>query len=319
VLLLALPIGGCRWPWADDPDAAVISLSGTIDAREVDLGFQVGGRLAALRVDEGSAVATDAPVAELAPDDYRLALNRARAEAEAARMALVALETGTRAQELRVAEAEVARAQAEVDFARAEVRRFTQLVAGQLASEEEVDKARLQRNVSEAALAQAKETLALLREGPRREDIERARAEYAARQAALASAVRQLDYTRLASPVDGVVSVRLAEVGQVLSSGQPVLRIAELARPWVRAYLREPDLPRVRLGQPVEVRVDGLPGRTFNGTLTFISPEAEFTPKTVETRALRVDLVYRIKVEVANPDGLLKLGMPADLRLEPEG
>jgi HlyD family secretion protein len=117
--------------------------------------------------------------------------------------------------------------------------------------------------------------------------------------------------------VDGVVSVRLAEAGQVVSTGQPVLRISELASPWVRAYLRETDLPRVKLGQAVEVRVDGLPEQTFEGRLSFISPEAEFTPKTVETRALRVDLVYRIKVDVANDEGLLKIGMPVDLLLQP--
>ncbi|KPK38881.1 MAG: hypothetical protein AMJ69_07260, partial [Gammaproteobacteria bacterium SG8_47] len=122
----------------------------------------------------------------------------------------------------------------------------------------------------------------------------------------------------LASPVAGIVSVRLAEAGQVLAMGQPVLRITELSVPWIRAYLRETDLPRVKLGQPVTVRVDGLPDKAFTGRLSFISPQAEFTPKTVETRELRVDLVYRIKVEVANPDGLLKVGMPADLTLEPQ-
>jgi len=114
----------------------------------------------------------------------------------------------------------------------------------------------------------------------------------------------------------GVVSVRLAEVGEVVSSGKPVLRVAELSRPWVRAYLNEADLPRVRLGQPAEVRADGLPGRVLAGRLAFISSDAEFTPKTVETRALRVDLVYRVKIEVENPSGALKLGQPADVLLK---
>jgi len=125
-----------------------------------------------------------------------------------------------------------------------------------------------------------------------------------------------LAYIQLHSPVAGVVAVRLAEVGEVVSSGKPVLRIAELGRPWVRAYLNEADLPRVRLGQPAEVRVDGLPGKVLAGRLAFISPDAEFTPKTVETRALRVDLVYRVKIEVENRDGVLKLGQPADVLLK---
>jgi HlyD family secretion protein len=113
------------------------------------------------------------------------------------------------------------------------------------------------------------------------------------------------------------VSVRLAEAGQVVAAGQPVLRVAELTRPWVRAYLAQADLPRVQLGQPVEVRVDGLPGQVLHGRLSFISPQAEFTPKTVETKALRVDLVYRVKVDVADERGLLKIGMPADVVIAP--
>jgi HlyD family secretion protein len=98
-------------------------------------------------------------------------------------------------------------------------------------------------------------------------------------------------------------------------AGQPVFRIAELDRPWVRAYLDEKDLPRVKLGQSAQVQVDGLPGKQFTGHLTFISPDAEFTPKTVETRALRVDLVYRVKVDVDDAAGQFKIGMPADIRL----
>ena len=163
---------------------------------------------------------------------------------------------------------------------------------------------------------QARHSLALLREGPRQEDIDRAAAEHQARQVAVSIAEQQLVYTELRSPVAGVVSVRLADAGEVVAKGQAVLRIAELTRPWVRAYLNETDLARVKLGQAAEIRVDGLPDQVFSGRLSFISPEAEFTPKTVETRALRVDLVYRIKVDVDNPDGLLKLGMPVDVILK---
>ena len=160
------------------------------------------------------------------------------------------------------------------------------------------------------------QALALLREGPRQEELDRAAAELRARQAAVEIAQRQRAYTALSSPVAGVVAVRLAEKGEVVAAGKPVLRIAELGQPWIRAYLNETDLGRVRLGQAAEVRVDSLPGAVLSGRLAFIAPDAEFTPKTVETRALRVDLVYRVKIEVANPDGALKLGMPADVRLK---
>lgn len=321
VWLLALSVlsllTAFRWPWQAAGDPERIELSGTVEAREVDLAFQVGGRIAELAVDEGDAVKAEQLVATLDASDYELALRNATAQAEAAQAALAALQAGTRVQELRVAEAKLAQAQADLEYARAEFQRVAELVPKKLATESQLDQARQRQNVALAGVEQARQNLALLREGPRQEDIAQAAATLRGRQAAVETARRQLEYVQLHSPVGGLVSVRLAEAGEVVAAGKPVLRIAELGRPWVRAYLNEADLPRVRLGQPVEVRVDGLPGKVLPGRLAFISPDAEFTPKTVETRALRVDLVYRVKVEVENPDWVLKLGQPADVLLKP--
>jgi HlyD family secretion protein len=114
-----------------------------------------------------------------------------------------------------------------------------------------------------------------------------------------------------------VLSTRLAEVGEVVAAGTPVLRLAELDRPWVRAWLPEPDLARVKHGQQAEIRVDAYPDAVFHGTLGFVSPQAEFTPRTVETRELRVDLVYRIKIDVEDSGGRFKVGMPADVVMVP--
>jgi HlyD family secretion protein len=313
ILLAAILLTSCQWPWQGEEGNSAIDLSGTVDAHEVPLAFQVGGRLQTLQVQEGDAVRSGQPVARLDPADYQLALQQREAEMESARMVLAALEAGTRSQELRVAEAAVTQAHSELQFAEAEVKRITALMPQKLASQEQLDQAQLRYNIAWSTLEQSRFKLDLLREGPRSEDVKRARADLSARQAALDNARRQLDYCQLDSPVEGVVSLRQAEIGQVLSPGQPVLRVTELARPWVRAYLRETDLARVKLGQPAQVYVDGIPDKTFQGRLSFISPEAEFTPKTVETRELRVDLVYRVKVDVDNPDGLLKVGMPADV------
>ncbi|MDG4552579.1 MAG: efflux RND transporter periplasmic adaptor subunit [Candidatus Contendobacter sp.] len=302
-----------RWPWQSAGDPGRIELSGTVEAREVELAFQVGGRIAKLLVDEGDAVQAGQPVATLDAADYELGLRAATAQMEAAQAALAALRAGTRAQELRVAEAQLAKAQADLDYALVEFKRIADLVSKKLAPQDQLDQAQQHQNVALAGVAQARQNLALLREGPRREDIDQAAATLRARQAAVETAQRQLDYAEARGPVAGVVTVRLAEVGEVVSVGKPVLRIAELGRPWVRVYLNETDLSRVRLGQSAEVRVDSLPGKVLPGRLAFISPEAEFTPKTVETRALRVDLVYRAKVEVDNPGGVLKLGQPADV------
>ncbi len=315
VLAAGLLLVAWRWPWQATVESNELVLPGTVEAHEVDLSFQVSGRIDSLAVDEGYVVKAGQAVARLYSRDYELALQNAEARAEAARATLAALEAGARAQELRVAEARLASARADLNFARADARRIAELAPRNLATAQQFDQVRLQQDLAQAKVAEQEQTLALLREGPRQEDIERVRAEYQASQAAAASARQQLDYTRLLSPTDGVVAVRLAEVGEVVAPGQAVLRIAALSRPWVRAYLNTFDLPRVTLGQAAAVRVDGLPDKVFPGKLSFISPQAEFTPKTVETRALRVDLVYRIKVDVPNPDGLLKLGMPVDVTL----
>jgi len=318
-LLLALlpPLAGCdvSWPWSNSGKQATIELSGTVDAHEVDLSFQVGGRILRLDTDEGRSVNVGDTLAELDPRDLELALARARAQAASAEKALAVLKAGSRVQDIKAAEAALRQAEADLRFAQAQQERTAKLVADHFAPPQQLDTANDQVDVGVAKVEQAWQNLSLLREGARKEDIERASADLDAAKAAAATAEQQLTYARLTSTVAGVVSVRLAEQGQNVTAGQPVFRVAELDRPWVRIYLDEKELARVRLGQPATVTVDGLPGRTLAGHLSFISPEAEFTPKTVETRALRVDLVYRARVDVENAAGQLKIGMPADVRL----
>lgn len=293
-----------------------IRLSGTVEAHETDLAFLVAGRITALHTEEGDQVTAGAPIADLDPTDYQIAAQRAQAEADAAQNALAALQAGTRPQELRVAEATLAQAQAQLAYARADERRIQNLAQRHLASPDQLDQARLRKNVAQATADQARENLALLREGPRRQDIDQAAAQLTAARKAAESARRQLAHTHLISPVTGVVTVRMAEVGEVVAPGTPIVRVAELRRPWVRAYLSEVDLSKVHLGQAVDITADGLPGKVFHGRLSFIAQQAEFTPKNVETKQLRVDLVYRIKVDVDNPDGILKLGMPVEFSLQ---
>lgn len=295
-----------------DRDGA-LNLSGTVEAHETALAFQVSGRIERLLVEEGEQVKRGQEVALLVADDYEQVVTGAQAEVAAAQAALAALKAGTRKQELRVAEATLEQARAEQNYAQQEVQRVRTLITQKLVSQEQLDQAELRHDVARATMRRAKQQLLLLQEGPRQEDIDKAEAELAARRSRLANAERQLSYTRLFSPVDGTVTLRQAEAGEVIGIGRPVFKVADMSRPWVRAYLNETDLSRVRLGDKVSISVDGQDGRTFQGTLRFISTQAEFTPKSVETRELRVDLVYRIKVELENPEGIFKLGMPADL------
>ena len=312
-----LLLAGCDipWPWGSHAKSAPIELSGTVDAREVDVSFQVGGRIERLVTDEGRVVKAGEVLAELDPRDLELAVARAQAQAASAEKALAVLRAGSRIQDIRAGEAAVQQAEADVALAISQQERTAKLVADHFAPPQQLDTANDAVDVAKAKLDQARQNLSLLREGARKEDIERAAADLEAARAQASTAVQQLAYARLVSTISGVVSVRLAEKGQNVSPGQAVFRIAQIDQPWVRVYLGEKDLPRVRLGQEAEVRVDGVPGKVFRGRLSFISPEAEFTPKTVETKALRVDLVYRAKVDVDDAAGALKIGMPADVRL----
>lgn len=319
-VIVLLAIGGItatawRWPRGAGSASNVLVLPGTVEAYEVDLSFQVRGRIERLTVDEGDVVEQGQTVAYLDRRNFELSLRGAEARAAAARATLAALEAGTRAQEIQVAQARLASAKADLNFARVDAKRIAALVPGKLTTLQQLDQARLQEDRDSSRVAELEQTLALLREGPRTEDLERARAEYQANLVSTDGARLELEYTALVSPAAGVISVRLAEVGEVVASGEAVLRLAELSRPWVRAYLNTLDLPKVRLGQDASVRADGLPDKVFPGRLSFISPKAEFTPKTVETRALRVELVFRIKIAASNPEGLLKLGMPVDVML----
>lgn len=314
LIFASMSLAGCDFGGSDN--AGEILISGTVEAREVDLSFQVGGRIAQLDANEGRWVEQGDLIAELDPKDLQLAMQQSTATANAAQANLDALKAGTRSQELRVAEADLQKAQSQLNYSMAEVKRVSFLVPKKLASAEQLEQVQLQYEVALASVEQAKQKLSLLKEGPREEDIRRAEQEFIARTEANELIKQQLAYARLTSPVTGMVTVRLSEAGEVVSPGQSIVRVAQTAKPWVRAYLNETQLGSVRVGQNAQIRIDGAPDKTFTGKLSFISPVAEFTPKTVETKELRVDLVYRIKVEVENPEGILKIGMPVDVTLE---
>lgn len=281
-------------------------------------------------------------LAELEAGTRSQDLEAAHAAMEQARFRLDELEAGSRTQEVAAAAAEVEMLRAESERAALDAGRFTRLLeqkavtpqqheavttqarmaAERLASAEErlklvqegpraeqIDQAR-------AALRQVEERYALAKEGPRAEQLDQARAKLAAAGASVSHAKQQLDYTELKAPFDGIILSKSAEPGEYLTPGAPVVTLGALGNPWLRAYVSETDLGKVRLGQAAEVTCDSWPGRVFKGTVTYISGEAEFTPKQVQTPEERVKLVYRIKIALENEDLVLKPGMPADARLD---
>jgi HlyD family secretion protein len=273
-------------------------------------------------------------------------LSRSRAELNQAQAVLKELESGSRRQEIESAKAALARARAEQQRAQADWERAQSLYKDKDISTARYDEAKAHFESGQAQLQQATEQFDLVQEGPRKEDIDGARAqverakanvrlaeaarvelkrlqeEQLARKADTRQATAQLDVqetllknAEVVAPMDGVVLVKSAEPGEVLAAGTTVVTLGNLAQPWLRAYINEQDLGRVKLGTAVKVTTDSFPGRTYTGRISFIASEAEFTPKQIQTQEERIKLVYRIKIDVNNPAGELKSNMPADAEI----
>lgn len=290
-------------------------LSGNFELEDAQLGFKAPGRVSERAVREGDRVTAGRVVARLDDAEQVAQLALRRAELAAAEAMLAELEAGARPQEIAAAAAALRSAAAERDRAHLDHVRLQDLRAKDVISARDLETGEALLKVAEARAAEAAERLALLREGPRAETIRQARARVDQARAAVELAKTLLDQTRLLSPLTGTVLSHNIEPGEFVSPGTPVVTVADTARLWVRAYLDQPDLGRVRHGQQVVVRTDSFPGRDFTGTVSFIAAEAEFTPKTVQTPRERVKLVFRLKVDVPNPQDELKPGMPADVVL----
>jgi len=288
-----------------------IHASGHIEATEVHLAAKVGGRLLEAPLEEGEPVVAGDLVARFDTVDLEHRLAQARAALDGADAQLALLLAGTRAEDLRRAEESLARAQAELDAARRDLVRLEGLADRGTATEKARDDARTRREVAERSVAAVRAELDKLVAGPRREEIDAARAQRAAAAAQLAAIEQQIADSVVLAPRDGVLTERVAEPGEVLPPGATLGVLTELARPWLNVWVDEPSLARIRIGDPVEVRVDGREGG-LTGIVAFVSPTAEFTPKNVQTPEERAKLVFRVKVALDNPDGLFKPGMPAD-------
>ncbi len=313
-------VGAAAWWLATRPAPSdVLTLYGNVDLRQVELAFNDSDRIEAVLAQEGDRVTRGQVLARL--DVARLRPQTAVAEAQAAaQAALVAkLHAGNRPQEIAEAKNTLDAARADATNARLLYQRDDSLWsagAGQAAvSRQDVDNARAAMDAAVARLGVARNAYELEVLGPRREDIEQAEAQMRADQAQLAVLRQMLDDAQLVAPINGVIRSRLMEPGEMASPQRPVFAISETDPKWVRAYVREIDLPHIRPGMAAGVTVDGFPHRVFKGWLGFISSQAEFTPKTVETAQLRTSLVYEVRVFVVDPDDDLRLGMPATVTL----
>jgi HlyD family secretion protein len=302
-------------------------VSGHVEATEVRVASDVGGRLIELRVMEGDRVAAGDLIGRLDATDTELQIALGRAERAAAGAQLRALQAGARPEEIGQAQAEVEAAEGEAAAATAELKaaeidleRFEALLRANAGAEKERDDARARvevararaRSASERVQA-AREVLARLRAGTRREDLDAARARVDAADAQIALLEKSRSDALIKATAGGVVTQKLADAGEQMAPLMPVVVVTDLDNAWANLFVPEPLIPRITLGQTATILTDA--GDIIEGKVTYISPQAEFTPRNVQTADERSKLVYRIKVSVDNRAGILKLGMPVDAEL----
>lgn len=302
----------------DGKDDGVITSSGTVEATEADLGFQVPGRIDSIAAREGDAVQAGQALAWL--DRTELLARREAAESQRAAAAarLAELETGFRTEEIAQAREALRAANERLTEARRELDRARRLFDGGAISQRQLETAETAVIVADAQHAGAGEQFALLETGPRREQIAAQRAVVAQAAAAVAQTDAALANAVITAPFGGRVTVRHREPGETVGAGAPVLTVADLDDRWVRIYVRGDEVARVALHQTAEITADAYADRRYLGEVVFIASEAEFTPRNVQTAEERVKLVYRVKVRVlADSTHDLKPGLPADVRLAP--
>lgn len=320
LLILLLVAGGLAWFFllrGEANENGEITLYGNVDIRQVDLGFRVSGRIETMRYEEGDEVRAGDLLAVLNKRPLEDEVRLARAQVEVAEAELLKLETGTRPQEIAQAQAQVEERETTLRNAERFFQRQKDLHETGAVSKQAYDDAMARRNEARARLQSALEALRLAQEGFREEDVLRGRANVRAAKARLAEALTRLNDAELYAPSDGVILTRVREPGTVVAAGSIAYTLSLHEPVWVRAYVPEPQLGRIYPGLPVLVYTDTSPETPYEGQVGFVSPQAEFTPKSVETTSLRTDLVYRIRVIVENPDKGLRQGMPVTVVARP--
>ncbi len=319
LLVLLAGLASLGWHFRDQflkPDDG-LTLYGNVDIRGVDLGFRVAGRLQEMLKDEGDSVKAGEILAKIDYEPYEHELANLDAALAAAEADLRLKQAGFRTEEIQQAQAALVESQVAEKDAQNILTRQASLIGGGGTSQQNLESAQAALDGAQQRVKLAEAKLKLLEAGFRPEEIAAADAKVAQAKAAQASAAMRLEDTELKSPSDGVVLTRAVEPGAIVQAGATVLSLSLEHPVWVRAYVHETELGQVPPGTKVILTTDSQPLRPFHGTVGFVSPKAEFTPKSVETPELRTSLVYRLRIVVADSDGSLRQGMPVTVSLDP--
>jgi len=292
-----------------------LTLSGNIEAHESLVSFKVQGRVVELPVEEGQSVQAGALLARLDDADYKQHVRIDEANVRVRQSNLALTLAGTREQEIKAAQQTMLDAQADMQQKKLDYDRAQRLFSEDAISAQDRDLADTALKRSQASFQAAQQKYNEALEGSRKEDIVIAQASLKEASANLGMSRVDLSYTVLRAPTAGVITVREAELGEVVVPGTPVVTLADLDHIWLRAYVAETDLGRIRWGQDAVITTDTYPNKRYHGRISFIASDAEFTPKSVQTYKERVTLVYRIKIDIENPNHELKPGMPADAHI----
>ena len=318
VLFITVVAAAAIWLWKSldhTTSQKDLVLYGNVDIRQVDLAFNANERILQVLTEEGDRVEKGKLLATLETNRLLHEVARARAQAHSQREIVARMEAGSRPEEIRKARADMKAAEAEAKNAETNYQRMRSLAEEGSVTIKRRDDAEATAASATARVQAAREVLELALKGPRTEDIAAAKASLKAYEEELAVSQQRLEYASLYAPSDGVIQNRIMEPGDMASPLKPVFTLALTNPVWVRAYVSGPDLGKVKLGMTVKVHTDSFPGKTYKGWIGFLSPTAEFTPKSVETTELRTKLVYQIRIYVCNPQNELRLGMPATVTI----
>lgn len=300
---------------SNNENSGSFETSGTVEAREVMVSSEVSGKIIKLNFDEGERVDSGFVLCQV---DTELVYQRyveAKAQAEALFLQYQLLLKGARSEEIEAMEEIVNRSRVNFENAQKQLERTKSLYEEGIITQEQFDNIKTVYEASKTQYEEAKKRLEILKKGPREEEIKIAFSNYNRAIAQLKSMEIQLKRSKIVSPIPGFVLEKFVEVGEFVSPGTPVAKIAGLDEVYVRIYVPEREIGLIKVGDSVNVKVDSHPGKIFKGVIVFISPKAEFTPKNVQTKDERVKLVYAVKVKIKNEDGIFKPGMPADVEI----